>query len=187
MKKFLVLAALACAFACTAATEAQAIKLVTRQLQWAQSDVSVPGGKVFVNKSPLAVGATDTSQTFSPQGWALPNAAFSDSVVIGWIVLGIDTTVAYTPAATSFTINIDTGGAGANELNMGTTGAVTFTDMTTTDRIVKFPIYKNFALARGVAGTVDNFGPNMRLRIVPIGGVWTAATLSLMYWTDESN
>lgn len=187
MKKFLVLAALLAVGLASFTATADAAKLVAKQIRWAQSDATVPGGKVFATKSPLAVGVTDTTEIFSVHGWALPSTAFSDSVVIGWICIGIDTTVAYSPTATSATINIDTGNIGANELNMGTTGAVTFTDMTTTDRLIKIPIYKNFALARGVAGAVDNFGPIMRLRIVPIGGVWSAATVSLLYWSDEAN
>lgn len=185
MKKFLVLAALACVAAVTVATEAQAIRLVSEPLRWMVSDGKVPGGKTYPEKAAIAVGSTDTTATFSIEGWSLPNAAFSDSVVIGWICIGIDSTVAYSPTATSFTINIDTGGSGANELNMGTTGAVTFTDPTTTDRVVKIPIYKNFALARGVAGAVDNLAPTMRMRIVGIGGVWSAARLSLLHWTEN--
>lgn len=185
MKKLLGLAALVAALCVVSAGQAEAAKLTYRQLNWAQSNVSTPGGIDLVRKSPLAVGATDTTENFSVEGWVLPNAAFSDSVVIGWIVIGIDTTVAYAPAATSFTINIDTGAPGGNVLNMGTTGAVTFTDPTTTDRIVLIPIYKNFALARGIAGAAQNFGPVNRLRIVPIGGVWSAATVSLMYWIPD--
>lgn len=184
MKKFLVLAALAL-MTVGFATQASALNLRTDILRWSVSDATVPGGKVFYDKRPIAVGVTDTTATFSVEGWALPNSAFSDSVVIGWICIGIDSTAAYSPTATSFTINIDTGGSGANELNLGTTGAVTFTDPTTTDRVVKIPIYKNFALARGVAGTVDNFGPTMRMRIVAIGGVWSAARLSLLHWTEN--
>lgn len=186
MKKFLVLAALALV-AVGFATQANAQRLVSEKLRWSTSDATVVGGKVFSEKAAIAVGSTDTTANFSTLGWALPQAAFSDSVVIGWIVIGIDSSAAYSPSATSFTINIDTGGPGSNELNMGTTGAVTFTDPTTTDRMVKIPIYNNFALARGVAGAVGNWGPVMRMRIVGIGGVWSAATLHLVHWSNGSN
>jgi hypothetical protein len=187
MKKFLVLAALALVAVGFAATQAEAQRLAVKQINWMQSDATVPGGKVFTQKASIAVGATDTTAHFSLLGCALPQAAFSDSVVIAWIVIGIDSSAAYSPAATSFTINLDVGGPGANELNLGTTGAVTFTDPTTTDRMVKIPIYNNFALARGIAGTVGNWGPTMRMRIVAIGGVWSAATVHLVYWDNGGN
>lgn len=184
MKKFLVLAALAL-FSVGVATQAFALTLVSERLNWAVSSLATPGGVTFADKLPIAVGVTDTTANFSVEGWALPNAAFSDSVVIGWICIGIDSSAAYSPSATSFTINIDTGNDGANILNLGTTGAVTLTDPTTTDRLVKIPIYNNFALARGVSGSVGNWGPVMRMRIVAIGGVWSAARLSLIHWRDN--
>ena len=187
MKKFLVLAALAGVLVASVVGPAEAGRLVTKGISWKVANASTPGGHDFYYKYPIKVGATDTTATFNVQDWELPNAAFSDSVVIGWVCIGIDSSAAYSPTATSFTINIDTGNIGANELNMGTTGAVTFTDVTTTDRLVKIPIYKNFALARGVAGVADNFGPVMRMRIVAIGGVWSAATVSLMYWSNSAN
>lgn len=175
----------ALAMVCALTSTAWATRLVVEPLKWMNSDVTVAGGQSFVAKKPIAVGVTDTTANFSVEGWALPNAAFSDSVVIGWVVIGIDSSVAYSPTATSFTINLDAGNSGSSWLNFGTTGAVTFTDVTTTDRLVKIPIYNNFALARGVTGSVGNWGPWMRMRIVSISGVWSAATLKIVRFADN--
>ena len=185
MKKFLVLAALAL-MTLGFATQADAARFVSKKLRWMHANSAVVGGKTFNDKDAIGGGETDTTEWFGVSDFVLPQSAFSDSVVIGWIVLGIDSTAAYAPAATTFTINIDTGGGSANDLNMGTTGAVTFTDNTTTDRLCKFPIYNNYALTRGIIGSVGNWGPKMRMRITSAaGGAWAAATLELVYLTDD--
>lgn len=165
-------------------TEAKSASLVAEDLAWDVANSALVGGRQQVALNALGVGETDTTAGFTTLGWALPQAAFSDSVVIGWLVMYPDTNVAASISATSFTINIDAGGSAAIGANLGTTGAVTFTDFTTTDKIVKIPIYNNFALARGVAGTVGNWGPKMRMRIVPIGGTFPAARLQLVHWKD---
>lgn len=186
MKRFWVILG-ALAMVCALNTVAGAAKLVADELPWQNSvgNASVLGVYNYPTTNALGVGETDTSSTFTTLGWALPQAAFSDSVVIGWIVMYPDTNVAATISATSFTINIDVGGSAAINANLGTTGAVTFTDFTTTDKIVKIPIYNNFALARGVAGAVGNWGQKMRLRIVPIGGTFPAARLQLVHWIES--
>ncbi len=184
MKRLWVILGALAVFCALSVTSASAAKLVHEPLQWQFSSLATPGGIVQTQRNALGVGETDTSATFSTENWSLPQSVFSDSVVIGWVVMGVDTSVAATISATSFTINLDAGGAGSNFLNFGTTGAVTFTDFTTTDKMIKIPIYNNYTLTRGVTGAVGNWGPLMRLRIVPIGGTWPAAKLTVVHWTD---
>lgn len=183
MKRFWVILG-ALAMVCALNTAASASRIVQEGLEWHFANSAVAGGETRTTLNALGVGETDTTALFSVEGWAIPNATFSDSVVIGWILMYPDTSVAASISATSFTINIDTGGPAATWLNLGTTGAVTFTDFTTTDKVVKIPIYNNFALARGVAGAVGNWGTKMRMRIVPIGGTFPAARLSLVHFAD---
>lgn len=187
MKRLWVILGALAVFCALSVTSASAAKLVAEDLNWQVSvgQTATPGGYIYPTLNAIGVGETDTSATFSPLGWALPQAAFSDSVVVGWVVIYPDTAVAATISATSFTINLDVGGSAANLLNLATTGAVTFTDFTTTDKIVKIPIYNNFALARGVAGSVGNWGAKMRMRIVAIGGTFPAARLQLVHWIDN--
>lgn len=189
MKRLWVILGALAVFCALSVGTASAAKLVAEDLNWQISvgQTATPGGYIYPTTNAMGIGANevDTTSTFTTLGWALPQAAFSDSVVIGWLVIYPDTSVAATINATSFTINVDVGGSAANLLNLGTTGAVTFTDFTTTDKIVKIPIYNNFALARGVAGAVGNWGPKMRLRIVPAaGGTFPAARLQLVHWVD---
>ena len=168
-------------------TVAKATSLVQEPLLWQNSvgQTATVGGYNFPATNALGVGETDTTATFSAEGWALPSGVIGDSLVIGWILMFPDTNVAASISATSFTINIDAGGAGAILGNLGTTGAVTFTDFTTTDKLVKIPIYINFGSTRGLEGTKGNFGTKMRMRIVPIGGTFPAARLQLLHWTDK--
>ena len=160
MKRLWVILGALAVFCALSVTSASAAKLVTEELNWQISvgQTATPGGYIYPTTNAIGVGETDTSATFSTLGWSLPQAAFSDSVVIGWLMMYPDTSVAASISATSFTINLDTGGSASNLLNLGTTGAVTLTDPTTTDKVVKIPIYNNFALARGVAGAVGNWG-----------------------------
>ena len=160
MKRLWVILGALAVFCALSVTSASAARLVAEDLNWQISvgQTATPGGYIYPTTNAIGIGETDTSATFSPLGWVLPQAAFSDSVVVGWIVMYPDTSVAATISTTSFTINLDTGGSASNLLNLGTTGAVTFTDFTTTDKQVKIPIYNNFALARGIAGSVGKIG-----------------------------
>lgn len=185
MKRLWVILGALAVFCALSVGTANAARLVAEDLPWKIADSTLPGGANYVVTNALGVGETDTTAMFSPLGWVLPQAAFSDSVVVGWIVMYPDTSVAATINATSFTINIDVGGSTAAAANLATVAAVTFTDFTTTDKIVKIPIYNNFALARGVAAAVGNWGPKMRMRIAPAaGGVFPAARLQLVHWAE---
>lgn len=185
MKRLWVILGALAVFCALSVTSASAAKLVQESVNWQFSSLTSSSGVTQTTLNALGVGETDTTAFFSTEGWVFPQAAFSDSVVIGWLLMYPDTAVAASISATSFTINLDTGGPAANILNMGTTGAVTFTDFTTTDKVVKIPIYNNFALARGVAGAVGNWGIKMRMRIVPIGGTFPAARLALVHWAAD--
>ena len=184
MKRLWVILGALAVFCALSVGTASAARLVQEPLEWRFANSAVASGETRTWLNALGDGEVDTTAIFSTDNWSLPQAAFSDSVVIGWIVMYPDTAVAASISATSFTINIDVGGQAANYLNMGTTGAVTFTDFTTTDKVVRIPIYHNFALARGVTGAVGNWGPKIRMRIVPIGGTFPAAKLNILHWAD---
>jgi hypothetical protein len=188
MMKKLILAALA-AFTLTAAVthDAHAVRIVTQDLQWRDQ----AGGAIRLQN--LGVGINDTTIAFSTEGWALPSFATSasatvtDSLLVGVILLAPDSSAAYTPSASSATIIIEGGVHGVNDVNFSPMATTTFTDPTTTDKVWRIPIYINPWLMRGASAASPNLGnlwPVMRMRIVTIGGTFSACKASILRFAD---
>ncbi len=121
----------------------------------------------------IKVGATDTTVAFSTVGWPLPDTSPSDSVVIGYLYVGTDSTAAGSFTATSFTITPQFSMNGKYDWFSG--AAITFTDVTSGDKFFKFPIYYVGNTTRGLIGTAGWPPPYMRYLIVAIGGVVSPA------------
>ena len=129
----------------------------------------------------IKVGATDTTAWISTSGWAIPENAVADSIVIGYLWCQTDSTAAGSFTATSFTITpqfmVQNGSTAASaDLNVTSGPAVTFTDVTSGEKMFKFPII----LGMNSRGTLTGSGwpaPQIRYLIVAIGGVVSPARL----------
>jgi hypothetical protein len=170
-------------------TEATALRLVSRGIQWRNPDVAFG----TIDRQNLGVAINDTTDVFSTDGWAIPNFAQSasptvtDSLIIGWIVLSTDSSAAYTPSATSATLVIEGGAGGSGNVNFSPMATTTFTDPTTTDKVWKIPLFLNPWLARGATAgspSLGNVFPAMRMRIVPIGGTFSSCRVTLVYFSE---
>lgn len=162
--------------------DAMAAKLVTERLRWVNQNASNVNTVRDTLWQSLGVGVLDTTSTFSTSGWATPVAAVGDSVPIGWVMLVQDSSAASTVTATSYTVNVDIGGGA--EATFTSTGAITLTDPNSGDKVVRIPLYVNFGSARGVPSTIGHIAPAVRVRVVPIGGVFSACAAYLVHWAD---
>lgn len=122
----------------------------------------------------IKVGATDTTATFSTEGWVIPEGSVADSLVIGTLWVQTDSTAAGSFTATSFTITPQWS-AGGNDLQWTSGAAITFTDVTANDLMFKFPIYIVGNTTRGVLNAAGWPAPKYRFLIVAIGGVVSPA------------
>ena len=171
-------------------SEAKALRLVSRGIQWLDG---ASGAGAKTDRQNLGVGINDTTETFSTEGWAIPNfaqsasATVTDSLIIGWVVISTDSSAAYTPSATGATITIEGSSGGSGNVNFHAAPAITFTDPTTTDKAWRIPIFINPWLARGANAGSPGLGyvfPVMRVRLVTIGGTFSSARVSLVYFQE---
>lgn len=188
MMKKLVLAVVAFASIAVLTQDAHALKLASKEVGWRDG---ASGAQATTLKQNLGVGINDTTVTFATDGWAIPNFATSasatvtDSLLVGAILLAPDSSAAYTPSATGATIIIEGAPHGFNDLNFTPMATTTFTDPTTTDKVWRIPIYINPWLMRGASAASPSFGnvwPRMRMRIVTIGGTFSACRVSVQYF-----
>jgi hypothetical protein len=148
-------------------------------LKWEIGDVTQVGGKSWTVTRPIKVGTSDTTATFGTQGWFIPaNNGLADSLVIGWIEIVPDSSVAVTGTMTGITCSIDVG----NPLTW-TSWEVPGVDLTANDTYIRLPILLVSNTQQLGKFTNNNHIPSqMRLRIVAVGGVLTAARVRVIHY-----
>lgn len=182
MKRFIaaiVLAAVACVGLVTVASAARFSN--PEVLRWEnQNAYNITSGiaRDTIWKQ-IKVGATDTTAAFSTEGWVIPEGAVADSMVVGTLWVGVDSTAAGSFTATSFTITPQYSAGGRYDWTSG--AAITFTDVTANDLVFKFPISVVGNTTRGVLNAAGWPAPKMRFLIVAIGGVVSPARAYLTH------
>jgi hypothetical protein len=177
MKNKLFLAALAAVALVTGfTTDASAARIVKEQLGWLHS------GTKFDR---LSVSSTfgDTTAYFSTEGWATPFNASTDTVIIGYIVVEMDTAAAATCNLTDFTSKVLVTNDGSNILATLAPGTQT---LTTGTKTLTFPIW--FSVSKAYRAAHINTFPfaGKAVRFLLLGGTGTmpAAKVSLVRWSD---
>lgn len=190
MKKLILAALAAFTLLSLVPHDAGAVSFAVREIGWRDG---ASGVQAVTNKQNLGVGINDTTVTFSTEGWALPNfgtsvsATVADSLLIGAIILAPDSSASYTPSATSATIIIEGAPPGFNDLNFTPMATLTLTNPTTTDKVWRVPLFINPWLLFGDAAKAPNFGnvwPRMRMRIVTVGGTFSACRVFVQHFQD---
>jgi hypothetical protein len=193
MKRLLAGIMLAAVFVVSLATAASAARFSNPEpIKWKNENYSNAGGiaqgtpRDTLTK-PIKVGATDTTGVILTEGWAYPDGAVADSVVLGtlWVQADSTASVAGIFTATSFTVTpqYSTGTEGS-----WTSGAaITFTDVTANDLMLKIPIYYVGNVTRGLINAAGWPAPKMRYLIVAVGGVVSPARLYLTHLLPGSS
>lgn len=176
MKNRILLAALA-ALTLLSGT-ANAARVIKEPLGW------MHGGTKFER---LTVSSTfgDTTAIFNTEGWATPFNASSDTVIIGYLVVEMDTASSVTCDLTAFTskVLVSNDPTGANVVATLAPGTQTLTSGTKT---LTFPIW--FSVSKAYrAAHINSFpfaGRCVRFLLLGGTGSMPAAKVSILRWSD---
>ena len=178
MKKNLVFILLTLAALASCASSAFAARLVKEPLGWFHS------GTKFDR---LTVASTfgDTTAFFSTEGWASPFNSSADTVVVGYLVVEMDTAATVTSDLTVFTSKV----LSYNDplgYNVAVTLAPGTQTLTSGTKLLTFPIW--YSAAKAYRAAHVNAAPfsGRVVRFLLLGGTGSmpAAKVSILRWSD---